>query len=145
MTHRSYYEYFKKKLKEAQPFEDVAIDKICKRNKVKLLERQDETNYKHMKYDFKTSDDKTYEVKNDTRAIKTGNIFVEFQQFGKSSGIEITEALYHIFVIESTYYLIKTVDLMDLCEGCNIGFVKMSDSKGYLVKLHTFQYVAMEI
>jgi uncharacterized protein YuzE len=116
MTVRSYYEYFKKKLKEAQHSEDVAIDKICIRNKVALLLRQNETNYKHVKYDFKTSDDITYEVKTDSRAAKTGNIFVEFQQFGKSSGIEITEALYHIFVIESTYYLIKTVDLMDLCE-----------------------------
>ncbi len=98
-----------------------------------------------MKYDFRTSDNRTYEVKTDSRASKTGNVFVEFEQFGKSSGIEITESMYHIYVIDDVYYLILTIDLIELCEGCNIGFVKISNSKGYLVDFETFKYPAYEI
>ena len=145
MSDRSYYEYFKTKLKEAQHYEQIAIDKICTRNNVSLLERQDETNYKTMKYDFKTSDNNTFEVKVDMRASKTLNIFVEFQQFGKSSGIEITEAIYHIYVIDDVFYQIETVDLLELCEDCSIGHVKRSNSKGYLVKLETFKFVAISL
>ena len=76
---------------------------------------------------------------------KTGNVFVEFQQFGKSSGIEISEAMFHIYVIGNKYYLIQTVDLVELCEGCHIGYVKMSDSNGNLVQFETFKCAAIEI
>ena len=145
MTDGTYYEYFKTKLKQAQQYENIAIDKICAKNKVTVVERQDATNYKTMKYDFKTSDKKTYEVKADSRAAKTGNIFVEFQQFGKSSGIEITEAMYHIYIISDKYYFLETIDLLELCEGCHVGHVKISNSKGYLVDLDTFYYPAIEI
>ena len=53
MTDSTYYEYFKTKLKQAQQFENIAIEKICAKNNVTVVERQDETNYKSMKYDFK--------------------------------------------------------------------------------------------
>lgn len=50
----------------------------------------------------------TYEVKTDIKAIKTNNIFIEYVQKGKPSGISVTEANYYIIVIpydENPLYL----------------------------------------
>ena len=56
------YNIFKKLLLEAKPSEDQAIKRICSLNNVTVILRQDETNYKIIKYDFKTDDNLTYEI-----------------------------------------------------------------------------------
>src|SRR4051812_1030618 len=44
------------------------------------------------------------EIKRDYRAGETGNVFVEFESRGKPSGIETTEADYHIFLLSDEVF-----------------------------------------
>jgi hypothetical protein len=80
------------------------------------------------------------EVKNDLKAIKTGNIFVEYESRGKPSGIARSEAEHYCFVIEDIKIFIPTAKLKELVEplkgtkadrrgGDN------NTSKGVLIKL----------
>ena len=132
-------DYFRRKLQQAKPIEDEAIKIICEKNDVSLIERQDETNYQTMKYDFQTSDGLTYEVKADFRAPWTGNVFIETVQFGKPSGIAITEAMYHIFYFSDTYHIIDTEELLFLCEHQGTKkYVPMTNSQGYCIEVDEF-------
>lgn len=133
------FDYFRRKLQQAEPIENEAIRLICERNNVSLTKKQDVTNYKEMHYDFQTSDGLTYEVKADFLADRTGNVFVEFVQFGKPSGIQITEAMFHIYYFNDTYHLIDTEDLLLLCDASNnIKYVPMTHSKGYCIEISEF-------
>ena len=59
---------------------------------------------------------KKIEVKRDLKAIKTGNIYVEYHSRGKPSGISISEAEYYCFFITDTrLFIITTIDLKELC------------------------------
>ncbi len=136
------YDIFKILLNEAKKTEEEAINKICNLYNVRTILRQDETNYKYIKYDFKTDDNKTYEVKDDRRAANTKNVFIEYMQYGRPSGINITDADHHIFKIASNFYLIDTNTIKELIKDKaikNISF-KNSDNlttKGYLLPLKT--------
>ena len=59
---------------------------------------------------------KTIEVKNDLKAIKTGNLFIEFMSRGKKSGIDRTEADVWCCCIGSIFILIETEKLRELIE-----------------------------
>lgn len=67
------------------------------------------------------------EVKSDKVALKTGNVFVEYLDRGKPSGISISESDYYCFEINDTYHLIETNTLKERCRKY-IGTVK--DVKG---------------
>ena len=61
-------------------------------------------------------ENKTIEVKNDLKAIKTGNLFIEFMSRGKKSGIDRTEADVWCFCIGNIFILIETEKLRKLVD-----------------------------
>jgi hypothetical protein len=61
--------------------------------------------------------EKKVEVKYDLQALKTGNVYVEYQSRGKPSGISTSQADYYCFCFEKTYHLIKTDDLKIRCRS----------------------------
>jgi hypothetical protein len=96
-------------------------------------------------YDFMLSNNDKYEVKFDRLAHKTNNIFIEVIQFGKNSGLLVTEAKYYVLVIQNSnifsnnvllYYRIKVKKLKKLIK--KELFVKTyqdKDKSGYLFNL----------
>lgn len=72
-------------------------------------------------------ENKTVEVKNDLKASKTGNLFIEYHSRGKPSGISTTEADYWCFVIDEIYILIATDKLKEMLRPL---FNTKSDIKG---------------
>ena len=55
------------------------------------------------------------EVKYDLKALKTGNVFVEYKSRGKSSGISNTQSDFYCFAFENTMHIIPTHILKDKC------------------------------
>ena len=90
------YKDFQKSLKIGQIYETKAQKQliIYYKNKYNIAHTCDNN-----KYDFKMSNNKTYEVKADLTAHKTGFIFIEDTAFNKQSGITITKADYYIIII----------------------------------------------
>ena len=61
-------------------------------------------------------DNKNLEVKTDYRALKTGNVFVEYSSRDKLSGISITESEWYCFIISNQNIIfIETKKLKELC------------------------------
>jgi len=63
---------------------------------------------------------KKVEVKNDRKALKTGNLFIEFKSRGKASGIDKSEADYWCFAVGDIFILIaldKLKELVDKLKG----------------------------
>jgi len=59
--------------------------------------------------------DKKIEVKYDLKALKTRNVYVEYESRGKKSGISKTESHYYCFAFGSTFHLIETELLKNRC------------------------------
>ena len=114
---------------------------VCARDGVTVIHVQDKYNYRWTHYDFKMSDLTTYEAKSDKKSLETGNIFVEFLDRGKPSGIAITTADYHIFKSEA-FYQIPTAVLKELVKGRRTASAKNKKTKaltwGYLVPRQVF-------
>ena len=72
-------------------------------------------------------ENKTVEVKNDLKALDTGNLFVEYFSRGKPSGICTTQADYWCFVIDDIYILIATEKLKEMLRPL---YKTKSDIKG---------------
>ena len=72
-------------------------------------------------------ENKTVEVKNDLKALDTGNLFVEYFSRGKPSGISTTQADYWCFVIDDIYILIATEKLKEMLRPL---YKTKSDIKG---------------
>ena len=60
-------------------------------------------------------EEKKVEVKYDLQALKTNNVYVEYESRGKKSGISITESDYYCFAFGYTFHLIKTEYLKTKC------------------------------
>ena len=61
-------------------------------------------------------DNRTIEVKKDLKAMKTGNVFIEYSSRGKRSGISTSEAEWWALIVsEDVIKLIKTERLKELC------------------------------
>jgi len=123
------YKQFLIDLKKAEPFELEAIKKVNILNGVSLKMRCDNKDY-----DFMTSDNKTYEVKNDMMASKTKNFYIEFMSYNKASGIETTKAEYYILIYDKNiYYLIDVIKLKTLILSHEVKFQKRvnKDKTGY--------------
>lgn len=58
---------------------------------------------------------KKIEVKHDLKALKTGNVYVEYKSRGKSSGISTSKADFYCFAFTDSFHLIKTEILKDKC------------------------------
>lgn len=130
-----YNNVFKKQLAKGKEAEERAHVLIKNIYDVDIIEEQTEKNYKDMHYDFKTSDNKKYEVKRDDMAKQTDNIFIEFSAFGKDSGIKTTEANKYIIVVGDTFYIISVVKLLKLCLGSPIKEIEATNTKGHIIKL----------
>ncbi len=90
------FKTFLKDLNVGQLYEKLAIDSIIKyyKGKYNLVETNDDS-----RYDFKLSNDKTYEVKALLKVYKYQNVFVEYMAFKKPSGIAVTKANFYVFVL----------------------------------------------
>lgn len=88
-------ENFIKLLELGELWEERAITELIKyyNNKYVLNSR-----CKDFRYDFILSNGIKYEVKFDGMSLQTGNIFIEFKQSNKLSGISITNAKYYIII-----------------------------------------------
>lgn len=87
----------------------------------------------------------TYEIKTDTYEIKrslTPNIFIEFEDFGKPSGISVTKADYYIniFPLQKEMYVIETKQLKKILHPKDISYGNGVSGKGkaYLVNKNLF-------
>jgi hypothetical protein len=92
-TNQESYKIFQKLLKVGQYWENEAQKVIIKylNESVHAIEICND-----YKYDFRLSNNETYECKMNSNRL---NIFVEHLQFGRPSGISITQAEYYIFII----------------------------------------------
>ena len=63
----------------------------------------------------KIFNEKSVEVKHDLKAMKTGNVYVEYFSRGKKSGISTTMADYYCFCFGDTYHIIETEILKIRC------------------------------
>jgi hypothetical protein len=102
---------FKPLLNLGQEFEKVAIKRLIKYHNYdeNIKVYSNDTN----KYDVMLNNI-SYEIKTDIRAATTNNIFVEFIQNGKLSGISTTEADNYIIVIP--YEKLPLFILIDVLE-----------------------------
>lgn len=127
-------EYFKKMLKAGQNVEDKAIKLIEAEFKTKCTYRQTEKNYKLVHYDFETDDGTTYEVKADFASVKTNNFFIEYEGYGKKSGLSISTATYHILNSDKLYYIIDTNVLKQLLNTGKYRRVSTNtETKGFII------------
>lgn len=125
-------------------YEEEATKKICLKNNVLVIERQTASNYKTTHYDFKTSDDITYEVKADIASKKTNNFFIEYLGYGKPTGIAITTAANHILISPDIYYLMTTKNLKKLIKTKNYKVLTTKDkqTKGFIIPIKDLDEIA---
>jgi len=121
---KTYYnEQFKPKLDIGLFWEHQAQKRIIKyyNNNYKL-----KNECKNNNYDFELTNNTKYEIKADVKAVKTNNIFIEFLQFGKPSGIQTTKADNYIIIIPNkieTYILIDVLELEFLISTIQYKFI----------------------
>ncbi len=97
--------------KEIEQKAQLAIQQL---HNVSVILEQTKQNYKNVLFDFQTSDHITYEVKADRRSAETGNFFIEFDGYGKPSGIHITTANRHIITYKTNFYMVETSKIKEL-------------------------------
>ena len=87
---------FQKDLAVGQKFEIIAQNRIIEyyENNLKVIEMCND-----YRYDFKLSNDLTYEVKYERSSLKTNNVFMEYIAFQKPSGIDRTQANFYIIIL----------------------------------------------
>ena len=131
------YNKFLQDLNTGHQFEEKARKRIIKHyhNEFNVVEICND-----FKYDFRLSNGKCYEVKYDKSSMKTGNIFIEFISFTKSSGIDKTQADYYIIItplneIENIYLLIG-VDVIKqmITDTADVRIYKDKYKSGFLFK-----------
>ena len=105
--------YFEEYLAYGKKYEYLA-QLIQQRNNVSVLLEQNGDNYRHVKYDFMSSDGIRYEVKTDSRSLDTNNFYVEFSKNDRPSGIAISEVDYYIITNTNDYYLIDIKILREI-------------------------------
>jgi hypothetical protein len=99
------------------------------------------------KYDFRLSNNITYECKMNSNRL---NIFVEYLQFGRPSGLSITQADYYIFIIPNTmsdyFLLIQIDDLKELIKKKMYKKNYVDEFKsGYIIDYHILVKYAVDI
>lgn len=75
------------------------------------------------------------EVKRDRRAAETGNVAVEVEYRGQSSGIHTSQATYWAFVLDGEALIIKTRSLRDLIASSEFQERRAGDGGNAVVKL----------
>jgi hypothetical protein len=95
-------------------YEKEAQDKIIKLNDVSIIKEQNSDNWMFTHFDFRTSDNITYEIKADRMSLKTNNFFIEVRNKNGLTGLSITKAEYHIITDTENYYLILTEQIRQI-------------------------------
>ena len=123
------YNQFLTDLHNNMIYETIAADKICVKNHVTILNTCND-----YRYDFKTDDHITFEVKTDRASLITSNYFIEFLgRDEKQSGISITESDYYIITNTIDYYLIKTSKSKKLCANRPVKTLRDKSSSGFIL------------
>tara|TARA_R110000772_G_scaffold77079_1_gene166049 strand:+ start:811 stop:1230 length:420 start_codon:yes stop_codon:yes gene_type:complete len=86
-------------------------------------------------------ENKKIEVKRDLMAIRTGNLFIEYESRGQPSGIVTSKAEYYCFDIGDIFILLEKSKLMDMVmslmgTGKDIRGGDNNTSKGVLLPLN---------
>ena len=114
---------FVKLYTENKPEEEMAIQKALKHfNKFaikpfSIVQQQDGQNHKEMLHDATLSNGETtikIEAKTDHVSRYSGNFFIEYIQYGKASGIAITDADYYVISDTINYWMVDVGDLNEL-------------------------------
>ena len=105
--------------KHGKKYELIAQEIIKQVNSVSVVEHDGTPGRQnHAEYDFRTSDNITYEVKGDEQSTKYGNFFIaycqEINNVWRNAGIRTTKANYHMLLHGQTFYTIKTEALEKL-------------------------------
>ena len=121
----------------AKPFELIAQRIIMHAYNVQVIEDDDtpgRTN--HAEYDFRTSDQITYEVKRDSRSIETGNFYIKFSQRFKEqanwieAGLYVTKADYYMITFGNNFYKIQTDIIIELLIADTYPIVRSPTKRG---------------
>ena len=147
-THRN----FKKQLAASRQHEDLACEAALAdfneeaSEPYNLTRRQDSTNYKTFLSDAEISNGENaikLEVKTDFRSRDTGNFFIEYCQYGKPSGIAITDADYYIINDTVDYNLISFAKINRIIkrydEVGKLRRVEFKNSDGLISKGYVFK------
>jgi hypothetical protein len=136
-TKMSIYEKFQRDLIVGQHYEKLASEILISylQNGARVLSFNDD-----YKYDFITSHSFKYEVKLNTSQTV---VFIEYLAFKKPSGLSISEADFHIFVIpkalsKDLYLLISTNEIQQIISKklYKMNYVDKLKS-GYILDIHT--------
>ncbi len=141
---------FKRDLQDGQLAEREAIERL----QVHFPEISDFKQSTTKGYDIEAILDGqriTFEVKNDLMAHKTGNVAIEYECRGQSSGLATSTADYWIYKFDNTFFLFKTVLLRQYLFEDKLYFREVtggdpgSYTKMYLVKVVEFRKWGMEL
>ena len=125
--------------------EAKAREIITKTYNVEVVEITGEDDYKIKLYDFKTSDNIKYEVKGDRRSVETKN-FIEYEGYGKPSGIEVSTADKWMLLYDNSFYIIAQTDLLNLGKKeTRIKSNKEKNTWGNLIKVSDVEPYAVII
>ena len=104
------YSNFRIQLAIGQRWERVASTKLIQYYKSKHAKEYTvlSTNNDN-RYDFILSNNRSYEVKYDNMAAKTNNVFIEFEGYGKPSGIDVSLANFYIIIVPFTTILMLKI------------------------------------
>jgi hypothetical protein len=122
------YQTFKNYLADNMKYETSSQLKICKLNNTNIIEISNDN-----RYDFRTSDNLTYEVKADHLAIKTNYFFIEYFCRKKLSGLSVSKSDYYILTDTKYYFLISTEKLKKLTENASEKMTKDKTTVGYMI------------
>lgn len=124
-------EFYKNKVQPYEKYEAEASKRISLKYNVDIYKLFHKNNGN--KYDFKDSNKIKYEVKFDGYSLKSKNFFIEFEGYGKASGINITISDNYIITDGINYYMIPTAKLKEICKDCIIRNTKDKLTYGYTV------------
>jgi hypothetical protein len=128
-TKSDYNGNFKNDLKIGVQFERKITPLLELLFNSKIKESCDNSNY-----DILLENDIKIEVKNDKRFEKTGNVFIEWFNYGKPSGISITKADYYAIANNKTVVIISVDCLKEIINNCQYDRIADTNiNKGYLI------------
>jgi hypothetical protein len=137
------YKVFERKLQLGLYWERQAISTLINYfdGKYSLLNTNDD-----YKYDFQLTNGLKYEVKYDHMASKTNNIFIEFEQYNKPSGILKTYADYYIIIVpydQIKFLMVRVDDIIEFIKNSRYKKIYGDEfKKGFLFDVTSFRNIS---
>jgi hypothetical protein len=108
--------------KASRPGEDLAQEIIKQHFNVDIIENDKTPGRENFhEYDFKTSNNKKYEVKEDKMSAFTGNFFIQtYQDYGTGkipSSIKVTKSDFYMILSGNKFYVIPTELLVSMIDA----------------------------